>query len=204
MSAERRELGIDAEERDRWSVFSSSSSSSSTTTTSKISFNEELALRHRIGEKQLLWTYRDLAVEELQVMKRMSRVVSNRHNTSISSSFFTMPDHPRFLCESFRALGREVWARWQKGSFWYKGYITAIIMPRVGGNSIAFNVRFDDGDLEDSLTLPNLRWGSNPSDLYRINDLEGRVLYSDRNNVLKAIGMEGNHERELEEEEEDN
>lgn len=187
MSAERRELGIDAAERDRWLIWTSSKKEKMTTST--ISFNEELALRHRIGEKRLLWMYRDLAMEELHLMERMSRVVSRRTNESTDTSSMTMPDRPRFLCESFRALGREVWARWQKGSFWYKGYVTAVTILR-NDAGVTFNIRFDDGDVEDGVLYSNIRWGSEPRELSGVGDLDGRVLFADRSHVLKAIGLE--------------
>ena len=229
MLAERRELGIDAAERDRWLIWASSKKEKMTSST--ISFNEELALRHRIGEKRMLWMYRDLAMEELHLMEQMSRVVSRRTwcssascrsmasidmcqsqitrislthharktlepltrsntgtNESTATSTMTMPDRPRFRCESLRALGREVWARWQKGSFWYKGHVTAVNILR-NDAGVTFNVRFDDGDVENSILSSNIRWGSKPFDLSRVGDLDGRVLFTDRNDVLKAIGM---------------
>jgi len=186
MSAERRELGIDAAERDRWLVWTQGHDKKMTSST--ISFNEQLALRHRIGEKRLLWMYRDLALEELNLMERMSRVISRRVNESTATSTLMMPDRPRFLCESFRALGREVWARWQKGSFWYKGYVTAVNFLH-NDAGVTFNIRFDDGDMEDGILSSNVRWGSDPLELSRLGDLDGRVLFTDRNDVMKAIGM---------------
>ena len=147
-------------------------------TSSTISFNEELALRHRIGEKRLLWMYRDLAMEELHVLEQMSRVVSRRTNESTATSTITMPDRPRFRCESLRALGREVWARWQK-VFWYKGHVTAVNILRDDAG-VTFNVRFDDLVMWKTHIILKHSMGLRTFRVVRVGDLDGRFVYGSK------------------------
>jgi len=127
-----------------------------------ITYNQQVALQLRMAEKAMVSSLRGMANEEANFLYQMGTL--GRYPDDLTTRSVRIPATPSFAGDYLRVLGRNVWVKWRKGNFWYKGHVAAVHGIGDGG-TMRFLILFDDGDREDFVTPENVLWGADPDAL---------------------------------------